>query len=531
MVTQQIEVEGFTSTGSASDEVKRLRAKNPLWIEYAEKWNFYLSAYQGGDEFACRENLFKHTRETDEDFNDRVKRLHNLNYCEPLVDFFTNFIFSESIDRNGGTNTSWYMDFTKDVNKHGSDIDKFMRDVCDDMQIFGMVYVLVDSPVLPEGKVLTKQTEQDLKIRPYWVLIHPDEITDWDTDDFGNIVYAKRRQILRRIVAGKPREIERYTEFYPDRFIISELDVTSKRNVIYLGSKPIPNTLGEVPLRVARYKTSKRDQHMGLSFLRDFAYNNREIINMTSLLQEFLYRQAFNILAKEVDTYAPEKDEGEVGTANVIEVPKNAKMPQYISPPADPAKFIQEERTRIKNEMFMRAAQDTLNELFNGEKKSGFSQAQSFSKTVPFISSRADTLESLEVSLMELTMKKVGKSWNGKVKYKDRYELTNLTDALTQLMMIIKDLQIPSETFVKEELKRMVREYDGKLPADTLHKIMTEIDDMDFSKWSSVQKKALVGNQTSPAAQQKDKSTGTLDEVKAEAKVDNVAATKKLKDS
>jgi hypothetical protein len=92
--------------------------------------------------------------------------------------------------------------------------------------------------------------------------------------------------------------------------------------------------------------------------------------------------------------------------------------------------------------------------------------------------------------------------------------------------MIVGDLGLPSETFVKEELKRIVREYDGKLPPDTLATIYREIDAYDFKKWQDTINKV---NGEVAANQQKPKGTGTMAEVKAEAKVDDNSSTKKLK--
>lgn len=520
-------------TAADKERIEQLRQKGFLYADSYDQWRFFLTAYEGGSGFANRENLFKHSREHDDDFADRVKRVHNFNYCEPLVDFFTNFIFSESIDRNGGPDESFFRDFRKNVNKKGDSLDDFMRQVCDDMQIFGMVYVLVDAPVVAET-VVTKQQEQDLGIQPYWVLIKPTEITDWVVDEFENFLYVKRMQIVQEMAqGGSRRSIERYTEFYPDSIVISDIDITKPSEPLFLGERRLENTLGVVPIRVARYKRSKKVPFMGLSFLRDFAYNNRTILNLTSLLDEFLYRQAFNILVKQVDSNLPPDataDDTVVGSNNLLEYPKEANAPAYISPPVDPAKFIQDERARVKNEMFVRASQDALNEIFNGEKASGFSQAQSFSKTVPFISSRADVLEAMENSLMELTMKRVSKTWQGKIKYKDRYELTNLTDALTQFLMLVRDLQLGSEKFVKSELKRFVREYDGKLPSEVLGEIESQIEGIDFKEWSSIQKEALVGKGQSPGEQQKPKGTGTMAEAEAESRSNKTAATTKLKE-
>lgn len=479
-------------------EIQRLRMKNPLWSIYAPEWDLYLAAYEGGPEFACARNIFKHQRENPDDFSDRTRRVHYFNYCEPLTDFFTNFIFTETIQRDGGSNADFYGTFIADVNKKGDNITDYMKMVSDDMQIFGMSYTLVDTPaeVAADGDVLTQQDIDDLGLRPYWVLIKPDEITDWDTDDFERVTYGKRIQMTTDRSTESIRSVEKYTEWYPDRTVITLVDATSYSQPNIISKNTYPNALGMIPLVCVRYKRSKRYPYMGNSFLRDFAYNNREVMNYTSLLQEFLYRQCFNILAKESDTSLPMRDQEDniTGTSNVLEFPKGAQAPSYISPPIAPATFIQSERERIISEMYKRASQDTMNELFNGEKSSGFSQSQSFSKTVPFIATRADTLEKAEVALMTLTMKLIGEVWDGKIKYKDRYELTNITDAIAQLTMIFKDLQMPSETFVKEEFKRLIQELDGKLTPETMAKVLKEIDDMDYTDWQETMKLSLIAN-------------------------------------
>jgi hypothetical protein len=528
---------GFQSQMQASEEIDpeivRLRVTNPLYDLYASEWELYLSSYEGGQDFCKADNLFKHTRENTEDYTDRVNRLHYLNYCEPLVDFFTNFIFTETIARDGGTNTTFYSEFISNVNRKGDSVTDYMKMVSDDFQIFGMSYTLVDSPLVlgmdGEQAPLSVQEVEEQGIRPYWVLIKPDEITDWVTDEFEVLTYVKRVQPIRKNVAGSTRLYDKYTEWTNVEITVTLVDITNAKKPEVEAQVVYKNSLGTIPIHVTRYKRSKKYRYMGNSFLRDFAYNNREVMNLTSLLQEFLYRQAFNILAQEADGGIPLRDQmdGSIGTSNVLEYPKGATAPQYLSPPSEPAKFIAEERQRLINEMFKRASQDMMSELFNGESSSGFSQAQSFSKTVPFIASRADTLEKTENALMSMTLKMSANKWDGTVKYKDRYELTNITDAITQLTSVFRDLLMPSETFVKTELWKLVQELDGKIPQDDLLKIKQEIDSMDFEEWQQTQIMALVGKGASPAEQQNDKSTGTMAEAAAESN-NTPSATKKL---
>lgn len=510
------------------EDYRKLNAKNELYAEFAPQWDFFMEAYEGGRDFASGKHLFKHVRENQADFEDRIKRLDNLNYCEGLVDFFTNFIFSEPIERDGAELRDWYTNFIEDVNLKGDGINAFMRQISTLTQVYGTVYVQVDQPQIPQNQLVTAYDAAEQKLRSYWVTIKPSEVFDWLKDDLGAFIYLRRSALSWELDGRTKRKVQTFTEFYVDRYVITKFDLSEKKPKMLGEPQEIPHTLGVVPIKVAHFKKSMKNPDIGLSFLRDLAGNQRKILNLTSMLDDFLYRQAFNILAKETDSMLPtlEQNDGVIGTSNLMEVPKGAAFPQYISPPIDPAKMIQSERQRITGEMFKRAAQDTVNEMYNGEKSSGFSQAQSFSKTVPHISTRADTLEAFEIELMKLTCKFEGKDWKGKVKYKDRYEITNLTDALTQLLMIVGDLALPSETFVKEQLKRIVREFDGKLPPETLTTIYQEVETYDFKKWQDAVQN--VGGKVA-ANQQKPKGTGTMAEVKAEAKVEDASSTKKLK--
>jgi len=477
-------------------EIERLRGQCALYQKYSPLWNFYLAAYEGGKDFASPSNIFRHPREHPDDFNEWAKRLYYHNYCYPIVDFFTTFIFTETIQRDGDSDRDTYDEFIGDVNKKGDDITTFMSQVCDDMQIFGMSYVLVDSPKI-DATNLTKAQQDELGIKPYWVLVKPTEVLDWAHDSFDNLIYMKRVEHQTRIGAGMFKQcIERYSEWSESEIKISEVDVTNPDEpVLIKKGEVMANQMGKIPIKIARYKRSKTDKYMGLSFLTDLAWISREVMNLTSLLQEFLYRQCFNILAMESDPNVPEIEQmqGEISTANMLKYAQGTKEPKYITPPTEPAKFLQEERSSNVMSMYKIAAQDTQNDLFNGGKSSGFSKAVSFQTTVPKIATRAETLEHLEMELMTLTFEYMGKEWKGSVKYKDHYQITNLTDALSQLSTMFKDLQITSKTFAEMQMKRMIDEFDGKMTPEQRKKVYEEIEAIDYDEWFDVMKLGFLG--------------------------------------
>jgi hypothetical protein len=493
---------GILTGETLKELLARLRSKHPLFEKYESLWQTYLDAFEGGPSMIKESYLHKHMREADEDYDERIKRAHYTNYCEPLTTFFTDFIFTETIHRSGGKNDDWFTQFVNDVNRKGDDITSFMSEgVCNDFQILGMVYGLVDAPPRPEGiAVVTKADEEVYKLKPYWVLIRATEVLDWGVDDFDKYVYFKRKQLVTDTDSlGRKVDIERYTEWTPTTVTVT--DITKVKNQETAKQTQRPNGLGKVPVVVARYRNSKEDPFMGLAFLRDLAMDNIAVMNLTSLLDEFLYKQCFNILAMEMNGELPKADQedGSMGTSNVLTYPQGMKAPQYITPSATPADKISEERRTIVAEMYRRAAQDTVNELFNGGGSSGFSKAQSFRTTVPRIANRAEVLEKFEIQMFQLTCEYLGETWNGKIAYKDHYEITNLSDALAQMQTLFSELLIPSATFAKEEMQRMISLFDGKIAPDVLKQIRHEIETADMTEWYDLQKLHYLGRAaTSP---------------------------------
>src|SRR5579864_5496826 len=67
------------------NEIRRLETTHPMYDLYKGQWDFYLSAYEGGMKMANEKMIFRHPREHEDDWRERVKRSHYHNYCERLV--------------------------------------------------------------------------------------------------------------------------------------------------------------------------------------------------------------------------------------------------------------------------------------------------------------------------------------------------------------------------------------------------------------------------------------------------------------
>lgn len=469
------------------DEIERLRRKSEDYNANVEKWLFFLKSYEGGAEYVNRDTLHQHRREHATDYDQRLLRAHYQNYCQPLVDFVPEYIFSQGVERSAPAElAAMWEQFQANCDRNGTSLNAFMQGVGEDARIFGMTFVQVDKLPLPadmDPNQVSVQMASDLGLEmPYLVNVRPFEVYDWRCDTKGNFLYLKR--VEKYTDADDKnlgyRELERYTEWMPKQYRVSIIDVTEKDKPELVSQAVKPNPWALVPFIPAYFKRSKSNKDLGHSFLQDIAGQNKHVFNLTSLIDEFLYRQCFNILAMPTRATVPTRSsiEGDIGTGNVIEIPEEAKQkPEYISPPVDPAEFIQLERAETIQEMYRTAAQDIMSELFAGKARSGDSQKQSFSRTIPVINKTADMLEWVERRVAVLWAKMQDKEWgDGKISYKDDYSVTNLLDLLLQLSQIFSSVRLTAPTFVREEWKRVVREFDGKISHDQLEQIVKEID-------------------------------------------------------
>lgn len=469
-------------------EILRLRSKGSDYIANENHWRFLMASYEGGPLYVNEGTLFKHQREHRRDYDDRLKRAHYQNYCQPLVDFVPEYIFSQGVERHPAKGLeSQFGLFLKNCDRAGTSLDSFMQARGEDVRIFGMCHIQVDKLPVPEGEdpgEISVQRAADLGINaPYLIAINPLEVLKWQIDSRGNYLYLKRVEYLSDVdTFGNVTPLERYTEWTPKIHRVSVIDVSDRLNPsMRQWGAPEVNLLHLVPFVSAFYKRGKSNKDIGQSFLQDIAYQNRHIFNLTSLLDEFLFRQCFNMLVMPMRSQVPTKEqiEGDLGTNNVLEVPQDAvHKPEYISPPVAPAQFIQEERRETIQEMYRQAAQDLMQELSGNGRSQNSAQAQKqqFSRTIPVINKTADVLEFAENRIMDLWAKLQGELWTGKIAYKDDYSITNLLDLLLQLGMIFNTIKLQSPTFVREEWKRVIREFDSKLDPDAMDKILIEIN-------------------------------------------------------
>ena len=476
-----IKEEGIPRGRAHEKELERLYTVSPTYAERSEHWRFLAQAYEGGPAYISEKTLFKHEREHEDSYKDRLARAHYWNYCTSLNDFVPDFIFRDPAERSADESIkNEFNAFVLDVDRMGTTLPQFMRRVSEEARLYGLIWIACDKPAIPAGTPATTMSlqqarEQNLD-KPYWYIVRRPEVLDFDVDQFGSYTYLKRLVSRRERKGNDWVLLDRVIEWTQLDVLTTTIDVTDPKKKRIVKRERLNHTWHKVPFVPVFNRRSKFMYDEGVSFLEDIAYQNREVFNLTSLLGEFLARQCFNVLVMEQDTAIPTRSTtaGEIGTANVLEIPKGVQNPPaYLSPPVDPAQFVQSEREAVVREMYRQAVQDVANEIFGGT--SGEAQNQALGRAVPNIARLADELQLAETKSLTLWAEMSNREWKGKISYRRDYSISTLMDMVLQLSGILNNLKILPPRFIREQWLRVIREFDGRLDPDAMTEIENQI--------------------------------------------------------
>ena len=167
----------------------------------------------------------------------------------------------------------------EDADLAGQDLTGFMRAVQDDSLDHGVSYILVDNPMSDPN--LSKEQEDRLKIRPYFVHVKRDNLIGWDFERVGGVDVLKEIRIEERFYEKKNPEIEgvkrtnweeielhQVRVIRPDDYEIWREDETGAFHLIEEGVW----TLGKIPL--VPVPTNMVARFVGEPSFRDLAFLN-----------------------------------------------------------------------------------------------------------------------------------------------------------------------------------------------------------------------------------------------------------------
>lgn len=227
--------------------------------------------------------LIQHDVETNDSYN-RRKCISSLkNYVRPIITRYNSFVFANDPIRSKEPEV--YTNFLDSVNGHGKEMNDFMANVLRRSQIDAASYILVDTTIPYFEEVETQAQADDVGMQVIFRDIKYEQVPYWEEKDgvvTRAIVIVPVNGIFigwevtdseqRVIVLSQPQE--NATGFSVGDYVVASVDDWVKHNY------------GGCPL--VRLKPTEFDSQAA-----PIAENQKEIFNLTSLLNEELFNSTF----------------------------------------------------------------------------------------------------------------------------------------------------------------------------------------------------------------------------------------------
>ena len=441
---------------------------NPLYTANSKKWEFYIQSFRGGLDYA-NGNLFTHRLENPEDLAHRQQRAYFLNYCRPLPNIYTDYLFREQAKRP----QNFLPDIMANVDGRGRNLDAFSR-LCSTLSsVYGHVGVLVDKPQVDNAISMA-----DAAV-PYATIYTPEFIKDWEYDVDGQLMWILLYEPTAEASDPKtPRvDLKRYRLLTRQGWELLELSDKDEETTVGQGLWGFGEE--RIPFAIC-YNTDTDNDLIGESLLVDIAPVNRVIFNWCSLIDEQIERQTFSQLIMP-ETGEQAGGEGQtaktVSTASIFTFPGDAKFaPAYIGPNTDNLRVIWEIIEKHITEIYRIAMLDKGDSAVI-QAQSGVAKAYDFIDTNQALATKAAAMESFEDRLLYAFGLWQRSEPKEEVQFPREFDIVSLERDIKNTFDLVSEGF--SDTFNKLLYKRVVRKTLKSADEATLATIDAEIDARD----------------------------------------------------
>jgi hypothetical protein len=479
---------------------------HPIYRRYVNFWNFMLESYEGGIDYTgatikhaqksrslldsisvlvngkkieqvLSGNLFKHPKEKQEDYNDRISMSYYYNFCAPIIDIYLNHLFKQPIIADF-KNLRDLIDIRKDnIDRKDSSLMEFRKEKAELAQLYGHVFTVIDKPDV-EG-LITKLDEIEKDAFPYFTLYHPQSVINWALDRFGYAHWVLLKE-------GEDTNTD------PLNFDKDNLGKTNYRlwtrqewflydakyNEIGRGN----HNLGAVPIVCTFNRRSKKAaSFLGISDIADIGFICRDIYNSLSELKQILRDQTFAFLA--IQGTSDEYKELSVGTSKALLYPVDRNPPQYVSPQAQNAEIYFTHIDRQISKIFQIAKLEggSVKEQ-SALEQSGASKAWDFNQTNSALSQKAGNLEDGEMKELGVMSAWQGQKFEGSVQYPNEFSIQSLKEDLDEAE---KSMRLNLGKLYNTEIKKgIIKKKFPRLGDDEVNAMVDEVKKIEESNAS-----------------------------------------------
>lgn len=469
--------------------------ENPhqLYRKNYNYWNFLLKSYEGGIDYIQADapvsdmsgiivtyrgqriddkynsnNLFKHKKERDEDYKDRIQMSYYYNFCAPVIDIYTNHLFRDSVIEDFASINDIVEKRRNNIDRKNSSIEEFRRELSEDAQIFGHVFVVTDMPK-SQGEINLEQRIVNDQF-PYFTIFYPTDVLNWSLDSYGRPYWV----LLRECLDGN----EDPMEYDKDKTVKYKYRLWTRKEWIlydndYSEIERGVHNVGRVPIDIVYDKPSKKyKSFLGISSLSDICFIARDIYNKCSELNEILRNQTFSFLT--IQGKSQDYDEISVGTSKALLYPEGMTTPAYVSPPSDNATTLMSHIDKQIGKIFQLAKLDggSASQEEQVDVQSGVSKAYDFHETNAALAKKAGHMEDGEYRMWSTFAAWEGKEFDGSIQYSRDFNVKELMSDLTEAEKLMR--MTMGESFEKRLKEELIKKKFPRMPIEEVEKMVDE---------------------------------------------------------
>lgn len=423
-------------------------------------------AYAGSGGFLDGSYLVPHVRETLDKYMRRKALSYYANYVKTVVNAMTDPVFRKQAVRDWDGRTqdnALFSIFQRDIDRKGTTIQRFMKKALKKAKLHGVCFIAVDNTPNPTP---TKASAIANRALPYAYLVQAWQITDYECNSDGILtrisydVYSRKstNAIMSRTITEKWTWTETAWEKRSGGETLAE-----------------EHNLGVVPV-IPLFGTDVDDGDiLPVSDMLSIARINLAIFNLCSELRELLRNQAFATLCfpvtKNIDMDALE---GLVtGTENTLNYDGEASsVPSFIAPPAEQAILIQNELSRLVDEIYRLASLSSV--IGVQQKSSGVAKQWDFETTNQTLADLAGNCQNAELRMAYMFEKWTNSEVNYRCVYPDDFGIVDVGAALDEVTKAL-DMQIGGK-FQKEVKRKAAETFLGDIPEERFDAVIDDIE-------------------------------------------------------
>ena len=455
--------------------------QHPDYENNVARWEFYLRSYMGGQDYRDGAYLTSYLNEDKKAYARRLSLTPVDNHCRNVVHVYSSFLWRVPPTRNyqamkGNVDLEAFL---KDADLEGLNFNNFMRKAQIWSSVYGHVWLMLDKP---QSNANTRAEELQQAIRPYAMLITPENVYYWryERGPSGRqeLVYFKVRESVNRIDGTTTETFFRV--WYKEKIELIKYD-GAKGNLV----ESIENPIGKIPaVFLPAAHSVVRD--MGISDISDISYMQQAIYQELSEIEQLIRISNHPTLVKTYDTDASAGAGAVINISDDIDAGLKPYQMQPSGANLDAIRASIEDKIHAINRMaHMGAVRGTEAIL-----QSGVAMQTEFQMLNAKLSEKADILELAEEQLWQLWC-----TWQGhnlhevEISYPDSFDIRDYESELKYLQAA-KASGVKSTTFAQCVDKKIA---DLLLDDEMLSMAHSEIEESttaigDFKKETQIYK-------------------------------------------